>query len=215
MPRHTYVDEQGHTSLVAFSVEPIRVDLARHNDGKDWARSLVGRVEQGDKSVRPICLKFAREALGMDRVQVCIENLERKPMKRDLEIMVPSDLREAEDILRKYGAWAQDRWRRQRCGSAEGLYKHPPIRSVDCEVPLEPFIPDWSAMQVQRCLQVVPMQFRRVLFAYYVPQREHPNAVRRKMGMTNRDWHQGRIFGLKKFWMIYCARTCKSSEGAA
>lgn len=119
-------------------------------------------------------------------------------MKRDLEIMVPSDLREAEDILRKYGAWAQDRWRRQRCGSAEGLYKHPPIRSVDCEVPLEPFIPDWSAMQVQRCLQVVPMQFRRVLFAYYVPQREHPNAVRRKMGMTNRDWHQGRIFGLKK-----------------
>lgn len=73
MPRHTYVDEQGHTSLVAFSVEPIRVDLARHNDGKDWARSLVGRVEQGDKSVRPICLKFAREALGMDRVQVCIE----------------------------------------------------------------------------------------------------------------------------------------------
>lgn len=131
-------------------------------------------------------------------------------MKRDFEMTVPVELREAEEVLRKYGLWAQDRWRKQTCASAEGNYKHPPTRCVDCDEPMEPFIPDWSAMQVQRVLQVVPMQFRRVLFAYYVPQREHPSAARRKMGLTNRDWHHGRIMGLRKFWLIYCARTCKA-----
>lgn len=131
-------------------------------------------------------------------------------MKRDFEMTVPVELREAEEVLRKYGAWAQDRWHKQRCASAEGNYKHPPTRSVDCDEPMEPFIPDWSAMQVQQCLQVVPYQFRRVLFAFYIPQREHPSGARRKMGLTNRDWHQGRIMGLRKFWMIYCARTCKA-----
>ena len=129
-------------------------------------------------------------------------------MKRDIEFAVPVELRQAEELLHKYGRWAQDRFRKQRCASAEGDYKHPPVRSVDCDEPMEPSIPDWSAMQVQRCLQVVPMQFRRVLFAFYVPQREHPSAARRKLGLTTRDWNQGRLMGLRKFWLIYSARTC-------
>lgn len=65
-PRKTYAQEQGLPALPAPKVESIKVDLEKRNDGKDWARSLVGRHEKGDKSIRPICLKFAREALGLE-----------------------------------------------------------------------------------------------------------------------------------------------------
>ena len=50
-------------------------------------------------------------------------------MKRDIEFAVPVELRQAEELLHKYGRWAQDRFRKQRCASAEGDYKHPPVRS--------------------------------------------------------------------------------------
>ena len=127
-------------------------------------------------------------------------------MRRDANLDVPVELRQAEELLEKYGRWAQDRYRKQRCASAEGKYQPPPsTRNRDDETMI-PFIPDWSAMQVQRALQVVPEQFRRVLFAIYVPQKEHPNAARRRMGASNRSWEERRIHGLRSFWRIYSVR---------
>lgn len=126
-------------------------------------------------------------------------------MRRDLNLNVPRELQQAEELLEKYGRWAQDRWQKQRCASAEGKYKAPMVRRAD-EEPMEPFIPDWSARQVQLALQVVPMQFRRVLYAIYIPQKEHPNSARRRMGLTNKDWNEGRVHGLRSFWSIYSVR---------
>lgn len=126
-------------------------------------------------------------------------------MKRDLNLNVPPELQQAEELLEKYGRWAQDRWRKQRCASAEGQYQPPSTGRTDDE-PLEPFIPDWSAMQVQLALQVVPMQFRRVLYAIYVPQKEHPMAARRRYRLTPSVWNGSRIEGLRQFWSIYCLR---------
>ena len=127
-------------------------------------------------------------------------------MRRDLNLNVPQELRQADELLEKYGRWAQDRYKKQRCASAEGKYQSPPqVARVDDE-PLIPFIPDWNARQVQLALQVVPMQFRRVLFAIYIPQKEHPNSARRRLGVSNGDWNEGRLHGLRAFWSIYSAR---------
>ena len=126
-------------------------------------------------------------------------------MKRDLNMNVPQELRLADELLEKYGRWAQDRYHKQRCASAEGKYRPPPVASRDDE-PMIPFIADWNARQVQLTLQVVPMQFRRVLFAIYIPQKEHPNSARRRLGVSNRDWNEGRVHGLRAFWSIYSAR---------
>lgn len=127
-------------------------------------------------------------------------------MRRDLDLSVPVDLRHADELLEKYGRWAQDRYRKQRCASAEGEYRPPHTRTVDCDEPLVPFIPDWNAMRVQRSLQVVPMQYRRVLHAYYIPQKEHPMAARRRLRLTASAWERSRLEGLRQFWNIYRLR---------
>lgn len=126
-------------------------------------------------------------------------------MRRDLNLNVPQDLQQAEELLERYGRWAQDRYRKQRCASAEGLYR-PPILSRSDNEPYPSFMPDWNARHVQLALQSVPMQFRRVLFAIYIPQKEHPNAARRRMGLSNQGWNDGRLQGLRSFWSIYSAR---------
>lgn len=124
-------------------------------------------------------------------------------LKREPVTTVPLELRHAEELLEKYGRWAQDRYKKQRCASAEGAYRPPVNREEEL---MEPFIPDWSAMQVQRALQVVPMQFRRVLLAIYVPQKEHPMAARRRYRLQRDVWDFSRIEGLRQFWAIYRLR---------
>lgn len=130
-------------------------------------------------------------------------------MSKENEIRaLPHDLRQADELLEKYGRWAQDRYKKRRCASAEGRYRPPPTRQPGDE-PMEAFIPDWSARQVQLALQAVPMQFRRVLFAVYVPQKEHPMAARRRYRLQKDVWEHSRIEGLKSFWSIYRLRYLK------
>lgn len=66
MPRKTYAQEQGFTALPAPKVEPIKVDLEAKNDGKDWARRILYRVERNDKSVGRYAHREARLALGIE-----------------------------------------------------------------------------------------------------------------------------------------------------
>lgn len=113
---------------------------------------------------------------------------------------VPADLRDADELLERYGRWAQDRYQKRRCASAEGRYQAP--RNRDDE-PLVPFMPDFDAMKVQHALVVVPMQYRRVLQAWYIPKREPHHAVRRRLRITPVLWEQSRIEGLRRFWSIY------------
>lgn len=42
--------------------------FAPKEDGKEWARRIIARSEAGDR-IRPITLRFAREALGLEGVQ--------------------------------------------------------------------------------------------------------------------------------------------------
>ena len=120
-------------------------------------------------------------------------------------VAVPVELRDAEELLERYGRWAQDRYRKQRCASAEGGYQAPTL-GRDEERPLSAPLPDWNAMQVQRALQVVPMEFRRVLHAYYIPQRLPHHAVRRQLKITSGTWERSRLEGLRQFSNIYRLR---------
>lgn len=126
-------------------------------------------------------------------------------MKRDLPVNIPPELRDADELLDKYGRWAQDRYQKQHCASIEHKYQPP-----DHEPKPEPFIADFEALRVQHALVVVPMQYRRVLQAFYIPQRLPPGAIRKKFKLKPDIWHQSRIQGLRMFWNIYSLRHLKN-----
>lgn len=113
---------------------------------------------------------------------------------------LPVDLREADALLERYGKWAQDRYQKRRCASAEGKYVPPPNRDEEL---MTGFMPDWNALKVQHALVVVPMQYRRVLQAYYIPKREPHHAVRRRLDIKPKLWEQSRVEGLRRFWAVY------------
>lgn len=124
-------------------------------------------------------------------------------MKRDIDFSTPVELRDAEALLERYGAWAQDRYQKRRCSSAEGRYTPPPRREDE---PMIQFMPDFDAMKVQYALQAVPMQFRRVLFSIYIPQKEHPMAARRRYRIKSDIWEMSRVEGIRRFWSVYRLR---------
>ena len=66
MPRKTYAEEHGLPSLPPPKpVETIgAVTFEAKHDHKDWARKILARHAAGEK-IRPISLRFAREALGL------------------------------------------------------------------------------------------------------------------------------------------------------
>lgn len=132
-------------------------------------------------------------------------------MKRDLPMNIPPELRDADELLDKYGRWAQDRYQKQHCASIEHKYR-PPAQPGD-EAP-EPFIADFKAMDVQHALVVVPMQYRRVLQAWYIPQRLPPQAIRRQHRIKAKDWNASHLIGLRMFWSIYRARYLKRRDPA-
>lgn len=134
-------------------------------------------------------------------------------MKRDnIDLSVtPPDLREAEELLIRYGLWAQDRYKKRRCASAEGQYRAPPTPG---EEPMPVLMADFAAMDVQRALQVVPRQYSRVLAAVYIPKAESELSARLRMGIKRRLWHDSRVQGLRLFWGHYLRRISKNSVTA-
>lgn len=127
-------------------------------------------------------------------------------MIRDAKPSIPPELREADDLLYRYGQWAQDRFKKQHCASIEHRYRPPPLPGDEAPTPL---MADFRAMDVQHALVVVPMQYRRVLQAFYIPQRLPPNALRRKHGIPTKTWEVSHIMGLRMFWGIYSVRYLK------
>jgi hypothetical protein len=110
---------------------------------------------------------------------------------------VPDDLKQADRLLYQYGCWAQDRYKKQHCASIEHKYRAPPMWSED--EPMEPFIADFRAMDVQRTLNLVPIQYRRVLHASYIPQRLPPDAIRRSYKLSPRTWAETFLAGVRMF----------------
>lgn len=120
-------------------------------------------------------------------------------------IRIPSELNEADRLLAQYGRWAMDRFRRQHCGSLEHRYVAPRDAEVRRE-PREPLMPDFSAIEVQRALNDVPLQYRRVLQAEYIPQRLPPAVVRRMLKLTRSTWDGSHLAGLRMFANCWRAR---------
>lgn len=121
----------------------------------------------------------------------------KKQMDRQ-KTALPSDLHEADELLEKFGRWAQDRYKKQRCASAEGLYRSPDFWN-DGDLPM-PLMAEFRAMDVQRALLLVPQRYRRVLHAHYIPQRLPTDAQRKRMGVALNVWHDEHLAGLRMFW---------------
>ncbi len=64
MPRKTYAQEQGLVALPAPKVEPVQVNVQKRDDGKDWARRILARIEAGDKSISRYTRESAEVAMG-------------------------------------------------------------------------------------------------------------------------------------------------------
>ena len=64
MPRKTYAQEQGLVALPAPKVEPVQVNIQKRDDGKDWARRILARIEAGDKSIPRYNRESAEVAMG-------------------------------------------------------------------------------------------------------------------------------------------------------
>ena len=122
-------------------------------------------------------------------------------MKTPTNNTIPPDLREADETMVRYGRWAQDRYQKQHCASVEHKYRPP--KQWEEEEKQEPFIPAFKAMEVQHALVKVPMQYRRVMQAHYIPQRLPPEALRRMYRLSPRTWDASNLLGLRMFWNIY------------
>lgn len=86
---------------------------------------------------------------------------------------IPDRLREADEALHRYGRWAMDRFKPQRCASAEGHYKIPPGEAD--RSPRELILPAPDAMAIHRALIRVPDKERIILHVIYVPKRQPPD----------------------------------------
>lgn len=121
--------------------------------------------------------------------------------KHDLIKPIPDDLKEADELLEAYGRWAQDRYKKQHCASAEGRYRPPP--NDDDRQPLPYMPPDFKAMQVQRALQAVPDLQRVILHIMYVPKRLPPEAQLRMLRIPAKLCQDRHAVGLRMFWNRY------------
>ncbi len=86
----------------------------------------------------------------------------------NLSADIPPSLRDADDILTRYGRWAMHRDARRTCGSAEGAYKAP--ANDDDRKPREQLMPMLDALACQRALSRVPDVERTALTILYIPQ---------------------------------------------
>jgi hypothetical protein len=111
---------------------------------------------------------------------------------------IPFSLREADELLAKYGRWAKDRRRLHRCGSAEGRYVAPP--NDDDRQPSEVIMSMPDAMACQRALARVPQQERIVLAVLYIPKRIPAEIQLRRLGIPPRLSRERHLLGLRMWW---------------
>lgn len=118
-------------------------------------------------------------------------------MKENFAADIPLGLREADELLTRYGQWARDRMHRRRCGSAEGRYRAP--ANDDDRQPREVLQPDFEALRCQRALARVPELERVVLAVLYVPQRIPVEVRLRWLRIPPRLCRERHLRGLRMF----------------
>lgn len=115
----------------------------------------------------------------------------------DIAADIPPSLRDADELLRRYGRWAMYRYKKQHCASAEGRYQTPP--NDDDRQPREILLSTPDAMVCQRALARVPDRERVVLAILYVPHRLPAEAQLRILRIPPRLSQERHIAGLRMF----------------
>lgn len=123
---------------------------------------------------------------------------------------LPHELKEAEELLHRYGRWAMDRFKPQRCASAEGHYKAPP--SDEDRHPREVIMATADVERVAKALKQVPDRPRRVLMWLYVPDRIPVQAKMRKTGTPPREMREQHLKGVRIFWTLYAKPACTHNQ---
>lgn len=124
---------------------------------------------------------------------------------------LPSELQEADELLRRFGRWAKDRSKPERCGSAEGNYKSPP--NDDDRSPREMMMPPADVEAVRSALRGMQTVNRTVVMWLYVPDREPVQAKMRRCGVPPRIMRERHMDGVKEFWSYWMQQQgCKKSQ---
>lgn len=116
----------------------------------------------------------------------------------DIAAKIPHNLRDADELLHRYGRWAMHRHKKQHCGSAEGRYTIPP--NDDDREPREQIMGTVDALVCQRALARVPDKERVVLAILYVPQRLPAEVQLRLLRIPPRLSQDRHLLGLRAFW---------------
>jgi hypothetical protein len=118
--------------------------------------------------------------------------------REQLYAELPRELIEADVLLRQYGRWAMDRFKPQKCGSAEGNYKAAP--NDEDRLPRECIAGANEIVQINRALQAVPELERTVLMWLYVPSREPVQVKMRKTATPPKLMQERHLAGVRMFW---------------
>ena len=122
-------------------------------------------------------------------------------MKINFTAEIPESLVEANQRLERYGRWAMDRNRRQRCGSAEGRYRS--TQDDQDRAPSEVLMHIDEALACQRALARVPELERKVLTILYVPQRMSIEMQLRLAHIPARLCQERHLRGLRMFENLF------------
>ncbi len=122
-------------------------------------------------------------------------------MRVNLAALIPPNLQEADERLTRYGRWAKERLRRQRCGSAEGHYRS--FQDDEDRAPREMLQHIDEALACQRALAKVPEQERKVLTILYVAHRLPIEAQLRLARIPPRLCQERHLRGLRMFENIF------------
>lgn len=122
-------------------------------------------------------------------------------MKINFAADIPEGLVDVHERLERYGRWAMDRHRRQRCGSAEGRYRS--NQDDQDRSPQEVLLHVDEALTCQRALARVPELERKVLTILYVPQRMAIEMQLRLAQIPPRLCQERHLRGLRMFDNIF------------
>lgn len=123
---------------------------------------------------------------------------------------IPPSLRGADELLHRYGRWAMDRARKNKCGSLESNYAPTKGEAFDDRrEPREELMHVDAAMVCQRALARVPDKERVVLAIIYVPRKLPPQAQLRMLRIPPRLSQERHLLGLKMFANLHRVLTAR------
>ena len=117
--------------------------------------------------------------------------------RQQLYADLPTDLREADDILSRYGRWARGGYSPGRCGSAEGAYRSP--QDDEDRKPREPVMPALEVERVKDALGRLPMMTLLVIQWLYIDTGQL-HAKMRRHGIQPRHMRERHVEGVRLFW---------------